>query len=127
MNSCMWAAFYLGDEGDNAKIIVINYHLSKTLAKFSEMEQLFGQLLRTEFHVFSDSVLCRATKFSEFWDSSTFMDKYDITGRPVQFHWHTFSSHTALQFKKEIQTFLVSTEPCDFKCRNMFMLVFHNI
>ena len=45
--------------------------------------------------------LARATKFSELWDPTTFMDKYDVTGRPVPFHWHIFSGHTTIQLKRE--------------------------
>ena len=57
--------------------------------------------LRTDVHVFSDSVLsvgghnaiadeAWAAKTSEVWDPMTLKDKYDITGRPVQFHGHIF-------------------------------------
>ena len=64
-------------------------------------------------HVFSDSVSCVGhndaianqawtTKFSEVWDPMTFMRKYDITGRPVQFHWLIFSGHTAIQIMRDI-------------------------
>ena len=88
----------------------------------SMLEQPIGQLLRTEVHVFSDFVLCVcnnnafpnqtwATKLYEVWDSSTLMDSFDITGRPLQFHWHIFSGHTANQIKREIPTFWRSTEP----------------
>ena len=85
----------------------------------SLVEQPDGQQLRTEVRVFSDSAMCAgnkkaypnqtwATRLSELWESSTFMDKYDITGRPVQFHLHKFSGHTVIQIKREIQTFLGS-------------------
>ena len=54
-------------------------------------------LLRTDVHVFSDSVWCVggrndianevwATKISDLWSPMTFIDKYDITCKPVQFH-----------------------------------------
>ena len=67
------------------------------------------------------------TKLSEIWDSSTFMDMYDIMGRPVQFHWHTFSGNTSIQIKGEIKTFLGSMEPCDFKGRITFMSTFNDM
>ena len=71
----------------------------------SLLEQLIGQQLRTEVHVFSDSALCAgnknafpnqtwATRLSELWESSTFMDKYDISSRPVQFLAQIFRSHS---------------------------------
>ena len=56
-------------------------------------------LFEVDVHVFSDSVLCvgcrnaneaGATKISEVWNPMTFIDKYDITGPSVQFHWHLF-------------------------------------
>ena len=59
--------------------------------------------------------------------TSMFIDKYDITGRPVQFHWHTFSDHTALQIKREIKTFLGSTEPWDFRGRTILICVLSDI
>ena len=65
---------------------------------FALFEQPIGHLLRTTVHVSSDSVWCvgyntfpnqtEATNFVEVWDPTTFMDNYDITGRPVQFHRH---------------------------------------
>ena len=64
-------------------------------------EQPIGHLVRTKVHVCSDSVWCVgyntfpnqtvATNFVEVWDPTTFMDNYDITGRPVQFHRHILS------------------------------------
>ena len=68
-----------------------------------------------------------ATKLSEVWDPTIFMDKYDIAGRPVQFHWHTFSGHAAVQIKRGIRTFLGSTEPWDFRSQFMFMSMFNDI
>ena len=67
--------------------------------------------LRTDVHVFSATVLCVgnnnaianeawATKLPEVWGPTTFMEKYDITGRPVQFHWLIFSGHTAIQLMR---------------------------
>ena len=56
-------------------------------------------LFEVDVHVFSDSVLCvgcrnaneaAATKITEVWNPMTFIDKYDITGPSVQFHWHLF-------------------------------------
>ena len=47
-----------------------------------------------------------ATKLSEVQDVTTFRDKYDITGRTVQFLWHVFSGRTANQIMRTIQTFL---------------------
>ena len=47
--------------------------------------------------------------------------------KSVQFHWHTFSGHTAMQIMREIQTFFGPTEPCDFKGRIIFMSMFNNI
>ena len=55
------------------------------------------------------------------------MDKSDITSRPARFNWHIFPGHTAPQIKREIQTFLRSTEPFDFKERIMFMSMFNDI
>ena len=63
----------------------------------SLLEKPIGLLLRTDVHVYSDSVLCVGsnnvihnqtwtTKLLEIWDPMTFIDKYDITGRLVQFH-----------------------------------------
>ena len=43
---------------------------------------------------------------SEVRDPTTFIEKDDITGRPVQFHWHIFSGHTAIHIMREIQRFL---------------------
>ena len=59
--------------------------------------------MRTDVHVISESVLCvgglnavaneaRATEISQVWDPITFMEKDDITGRPVQFHLATHSA-----------------------------------
>ena len=59
--------------------------------------------------------------------SSSFMEKYDITGRTVQVRWLTFSGHTAIQIKREIQTFLGSTEPCAFRGGIMFMSMFNDV
>ena len=70
--------------------------------------------------------LARATKVSELWDPTTFMDKYDVTGRPVPFHWPIFSGHTTIQLKREIQTILGSTEPWYFRGRSIFMSMFNN-
>ena len=66
-----------------------------------------------------------ATKLSEAWYPTTFMDKYGITGRPVQFHGHTFSGHPAIQIMSH--TFLGSTETCVFKGRIIFMSMFNDI
>ena len=67
------------------------------------------------------------TTLSEMWDSSLFMDKFDLTGRPAQFHWHIFRPHSAPNQGREIQTFLGSTEPCDLRGRIIFMSVFNDI
>ena len=45
----------------------------------------------------------------------TFVDKYETTVRPVQFHWHVFSGHTAIQITRELQG------------RIMFMSMFNDI
>ena len=60
------------------------------------LESPVGRLVRTHVHVLSDCVVCGnndaianeswVTQLSEAWDPMTFIDKYDITGRPVQFH-----------------------------------------
>ena len=101
------------------------------------LEQPVGHLLSTEVLVLSDHVLCVweatapfqtwASKLSETWDSSIFKDKCDITGRPVQAHCHLFSGCTSIHIKREIPTFLGSTEPCDFKGRIIFMSMFNDI
>ena len=68
----------------------------------------------------------RATA-SEVWDPMTVIDKYDITGRPVQFQWHMVAGHPAIQSMREIQTFFGSTNPCDVKSRNIFISMFNDI
>ena len=94
--------------------------------------------MRPDVHVLSDSAGCAgshnsiandawATKISEVSDRMTFLDKYDIAGQPVRFHWHTFSGHTAHQIMREIQTLLGPTRPCDFKRRPLFMSMFNDI
>ena len=74
--------------------------------RLSVLEPHIRSLSRTNVHVYSDSVLCVggqnavaidswATEISEhFFQPPEFEDKYDLTARPVQFHWHIFSGHT---------------------------------
>ena len=67
--------------------------------------------MRREVRVFSDSVLCVvnnnafpnqtwATELSEAGDSSTFMDKCDITGRPVAHFQTTLRSKSRETFRQ---------------------------
>ena len=56
------------------------------------------------------------TKLPEIWDSLTFMDKCDTTGRPVQLDWHIFSGHTPLLMKRQIQTCFGCTETESCSC-----------
>ena len=50
-----------------------------------------------------------------------------MTGRLVQFHWHEYCGHTALQIKNEIHKFLGSTKPHDVRGRIKFMSMFNDI
>ena len=54
--------------------------------KFSQLESPPGGLLRTEVHVFSDYVLCVGNNSDIANEAlvTTFVNKYDITGQPVQ-------------------------------------------
>ena len=54
-------------------------------------------------------------------------DKNDVTGRPLQFRRNIFSGHATIQIKREIRTFLGSTEPCDLRGRLMFRSMFNDI
>ena len=47
-----------------------------------------------------------ATTLSGVRDPMTLMDKYDISSRPEQFHWHILSGQRPLQIKLENPTFL---------------------
>ena len=49
-----------------------------------------------------------ATELSEAWDPTTFFDKYDIMGRPMQFHWYIFQ---ATQRSKSRERFKHSWDP----------------
>ena len=80
-----------------------------------------------------DSILCVggrnaianeawATKISKVWDPMTFIDKFDITGRPVQFHWHICSGHTRLQVMHERNSNILGIHgPCGSESRIIFM------
>ena len=89
----MWTAFYLGEESENFKIIVMNHQIPKTLeAVGTRLEHLKHNVL--EF--------CRISFWQNCWNifsDGTFMEKYDIAYRPVQFHWHMFPGHTAIQIE----------------------------
>ena len=108
--------------------------LAESWKDFSLLESPVRHQLSTDVHVFSDSVWYlgnNKTRANQAWatsmDPTTFTGMYCITGRPVQFHWHTFSRHTASQIMRENQTFLGSTEPCGFKGRIKFMSMFNDI
>ena len=99
------------------------------------LEPPTGSPLRTAAHVVSDSVLCVgnnnaianeawATKVSEMWASMTFTDKYDILGRPDEFHWHIFSGNPN---HERNSNFLGSTRPCGFTGRITFMPLLNDI
>ena len=105
----------------------------------SLLEPLIGSLLRrlrSDVHVFSDSLLSVG---SHHWKRSMgnqdlrskgpddIIHQYDITGRPVQFHWHIFSGHTTIKIMREIQTFTRSPRPCDYDGRFIFMSMFNDI
>ena len=106
---------------------------------FCLLKSPMGSLLRTESTCnLRLSIVCveknnaianeaSTAKLSEVWDPMTFTDKFDITGRPVQFHWHILSALTAIQIMREILTLLGPTKPCDFKARIVFMLMFNDI
>ena len=66
-------------------------------------------------------------ELSDVSDPMTFRDKYGITGRPVQFQWHIFSVHAAIQIMREIQTFSGCTRPCGCKGRIILMTMFNYI
>ena len=62
-----------------------------------------------------------ATKLSEKWDSSTFMDKYDITDRLMQFQWHIF--HATQRSKSEKNSKILG----DFIGQTILMSMFNDI
>ena len=70
----------------------------------SLLELPIGQLLEREVHVFSGSAMCAETKTpfrtshgrQHFLKYGTRMDEYHVTGRPVQFPWHTVWYRTSL-------------------------------
>ena len=62
-----------------------------------------------------------ATKLSAVWDATTVVDKYGITDRPVQFHWHILSGHTDPNHERNSQTFLGYTEASDLDGRILFI------
>ena len=106
MNDCMWAVFYLSEEGDTRERILVNHQIHRTqtiietaharpqdltnvAAEFSAIS--FGKIgKQNPGIIFLDSSVGNnaiplqawATRLSEVWDPTTFMDKYDITGRP---------------------------------------------
>ena len=80
---------------------------TKSWNDLSLLESQIGRLFRTDVHVLSDSVLLDASA-NEPWatkpseeDRMTVIDRYDITGRRVQFHWRKFSGHSTTQIKRE--------------------------
>ena len=101
----------------------------QNLGVFFQLESTRGRPLRTDGHVSSDwrgninasTNEAWATKLSEVWSPMTFIDKYDITGRPVQFPWHIFPGHTAIQIMREVQTFLGTTIPFGLMRESYFM------
>ena len=66
-------------------------------------------------------------KVSEVWDPMIFTHRYEIKGRPVQFHWQFLVGSTPLHIMREIQIILGSTEPCNVKGRIVFMSMFNDI
>ena len=91
--------------------IVWNYimaKLTKIILEAFISESSIGNLLRTDVHVFSDSVLCVGNHISE-------ADQCNSIGTYVQ------------ATQKDIQTFLGATEPCDFQGRIIFMSMFNDI
>ena len=81
-------------------------------------------LLRTDVHVVSDSVMCVeghnavaneawATTISEVWNPITFQTKYDITVRPVQFHWpDIYWAHSTPDQKRDPLILMIHNAAC---------------
>ena len=89
----------------------------------SLLEPPTGSVLRTD-------ALCSnetwSTKIFDY-EPREFEDKYDLTGRQVQFHWHIFTGSTACQIMREVLTFVETKRSCDFNDRIIFMSMLNDI
>ena len=76
----------------------------------SPLESLVGNILRfricIEWEIITSLQTRHVRKSYLKWDPMTFMDKYENTGRPMQFHSHIFSGHKAIQTMTETQNIL---------------------
>ena len=82
-----------------------NCHTKPWNVFLSPLESLVGNLLRFRICIVwerTTSLQTRHVRQSYLkWDPMTFMDKYENTGRPVQFHSHIFSGHKTIQTMTE--------------------------